>query len=54
MQERIRFLISGRVVELEFREFTVFFLKFVSPDFCKAPADREGVMDDKRRDDEVG
>lgn len=40
------------VVELEFREFPVFFLQLVSPDLCKAPADRKGVMDDKCSDDE--
>lgn len=39
----IRGFVSFRsgIVELEFRKFPVFFPEPVSPDFCKAPADRE-------------
>ncbi|MGD0079559.1 MAG: hypothetical protein ABSB80_02785 [Methanoregula sp.] len=35
------------IVELELRKFLVFFLQFVSPDFCKTPANRERVVDDR-------
>jgi hypothetical protein len=43
------------IVELEFQASSLyFFLSLFLRTFLKAPADREGIMDDKSRNEEVG